>query len=156
MNNWIKISFKFDWKIKVFEKTKVYFLDQKNRNLINDIFNQLHRDDKLFWITEFTFFNYFLFCVWKNTSKERKERIITNICGLNAITQSDVYSLSFQSNIIQLIVFCFYIIVIDATSFFYQWKIHSKDRHKLTVINHRDQKSFNVTIMNYKNFSTYV
>ena len=34
--------------------------------------------------------------------------------------------------------------------------MHSNDRHKLTIINHRNQKSFNVAIMRYKNFSIYV
>ena len=34
--------------------------------------------------------------------------------------------------------------------------MHSLNRHKLTVVIHRDQESFNVTVMNYKNSSTYV
>ena len=34
--------------------------------------------------------------------------------------------------------------------------MHSNDKHKLIIMNHRDQKSFNVAIMNYKNSSTYV
>ena len=40
--------------------------------------------------------------------------------------------------------------------FFYQWRVHLLNRHKLIVVIHRDQKNFNVTIMNYKNSSTYV
>ena len=34
--------------------------------------------------------------------------------------------------------------------------MHFNDKHKLTVVFHRDQKSFNVVVMNYKNFSIYV
>ena len=51
---------------------------------------------------------------------------------------------------------CQYIIVIDCSTFFYQWRVHSKDRHKLMMINHRNQKFFNVTIMRYKNSLVYV
>ena len=86
INNWMKILFKFNWKIKVSEKTKIYSLDQKNRNLMNDTFHQLHRNDKLSWIIEFISFNYSFFCVWKTTSKdERKRKIIIDIREFNAI-----------------------------------------------------------------------
>ena len=51
---------------------------------------------------------------------------------------------------------CDYIIVIDATFFFYQWKMYFDDKHKLTIISHREQESFNIVVMNYKNSSTYM
>jgi hypothetical protein len=40
--------------------------------------------------------------------------------------------------------------------FFYQWRIHSNDRHKFIVMNYRNQKSFNVVVMKYKNSFVYV
>ena len=46
--------------------------------------------------------------------------------------------------------------MLNCLTFFYQWRIHSNDRHKLTVITHREQESFNVVVMNHKNSSTYV
>ena len=79
-----------------------------------------------------------------------------NIRDLNAITQSDVYSLSLQFDIISAVLECQYITVLNCSAFFYQWRVHSDDRHKLTVITHRDQESFNVAVMNYKNSSVYV
>ena len=95
--------------------------------------------------------------MWKITSEsEKKGRMIVNIRKLNIIIQSDVYPLPLQSDIIQLIVSCPYIIVVNAAFFFYQWRVHSDDRHKLIVINHREQKSFKMTIMEYKNLSAYV
>ena len=39
---------------------------------------------------------------------------------------------------------------------FYQWRVHFKNRHKLTTINHKKQESFNVAIMKYKKFFVYV
>ena len=75
---------------------------------------------------------------------------------MNVIIQSNVYLVSLQSNIIFAVRDCVYITVVNCASFFYQWRMHSFDRHKLTIINHKDQKSFNVIVMNYKNSSTYV
>ena len=96
------------------------------------------------------------FCVWKNVDDEKKNRVVVNIKDLNVITQFDAYSLSLQTNIIIAVRDCEYISIIDCSTFFYQWRVHSNDRHKLTVVNHREQKSFNVIVMNYKNSSTYV
>ena len=40
--------------------------------------------------------------------------------------------------------------------FFYQWRVYSFDQHKLTMINYKKQKFFNVIVMSYKNFFVYV
>ena len=34
--------------------------------------------------------------------------------------------------------------------------MHLTKKHKLTIITHRDQKIFNVTVINFRNLSTYV
>ena len=64
--------------------------------------------------------------------------------------------MSLQTNVIILVVECLYIFVFDAVSFFYQWLIRIFDRHKLTIMSHRKQKQFNMTVMKFKNNSTYV
>ena len=46
--NWMKISLKNDWKKRVTKKTKMYFLNAKNKKLINKIFDDLHRIDRMF------------------------------------------------------------------------------------------------------------
>ena len=155
--NWMRILLKVDWESKISDKTKIYSLKIRDRELINRIFDDFHDVDKIIWINQSTFFSYSVFCVWKiDENDERKSRAIINIRELNVITQSNVYSLSLQSDIIVVVRDCKYISIIDCSAFFYQWRVHSNDRHKLTVINHCDQKSFNVTIMKYKNSSTYV
>ena len=40
--------------------------------------------------------------------------------------------------------------------FFYQWYVHLRNRHKLTVVIHKNQKSFNVVVIKYKNNFVYV
>ena len=155
--DWMRISLKSDWERHVTKKAKVYSLRLRNRQLVNDIFDKLHKIDKLSWITKFTLFNYSLFCVWKTASnEERKSRVVVDIRDLNVITQFDVYSLSLQFDIIQMIAKCNYIIVVDVAFFFYQWFVYLDNRHKLIVVSHRDQEFFNVAIMRYKNSLTYV
>ena len=147
----MKISFKNDWKSRIFDKVKVYSLKLRDRHLINQIFDELHDDDKLFWINVFIFFSYSIFCVWKILFfDERKNRIVINIRDLNVITQLDVYFVSLQSNIILIVRDCAYITIINCVFFFYQWRVHFFDRHKLTIINHKKQEFFKIIIMNYK------
>ena len=75
---------------------------------------------------------------------------------LNVMTMLNVYSLFLQTDIIAVVKNCFFISMIDCAEFFYQWRIHFSDRYKLTMINHRDQEFFNVAVMNYRNFFSYV
>ena len=145
----MKIFFKTHWKNKFFEKTKMYLLKIKNRAFVDKTFDELHDLNRLFWINKFISFNCSMFCVWKNVNEKRKNRVVVNIRKFNVIIQSNVYSLSFQMKIISIVKNCFYIIVVNAFVFFYQWRIHSNDRHKFIVMSHRDQKSFNVVVIKY-------
>ena len=79
-----------------------------------------------------------------------------NIRSLNTVTLSDVYFISLQIDIIQVVSECQFISIIDCAEFFYQWKIHSADKHKLIVVNHREQEIFNVIVMRFRNSSSYV
>ena len=82
--------------------------------------------------------------------------MVVDIRALNAITQPDAYPLPLQSDIIQAVQGCQYISVVDCSGFFYQWRVHPEDRHKLIVVSHRGQESFNVAVMGYRNSSAYV
>lgn len=156
-DNWMKIPLKSDWEQRVTGKAKVYPLGTKDRELVDDTFDELHRTDKMAWTDGSTPFSYPVFCVWKTTENgQRKGRVVVDIRGLNAITQPDAYPLPLQSDMIQLVRRCSYITVIDCSSFFYQWRVHPQDRHKLTVVSHRGQESFNVAVMGYKNSPAYV
>ena len=118
--NWMRIFFKIDWESRISDKVKIYSLSTKDKKLIDVIFDKLHEFDKLNWIEEFTFFSYFVFCVWKNVNDEKKRRVVVDIRKLNVITQFDVYSLSLQTEMIFVVLECQYITVIDCSTFFYQ------------------------------------
>ena len=156
MKNWMRLSLKSDWETNAKSKVKIYSFDFRNRALVNETFDQLQTQERLSWTNKATFFNYSCFVVWRNFSEKRKNRVIVDIKDLNVISQFDSYSLSLQSDIIQAVQECRFISVIDCVSFFYQWRVHSNDRHKFTVVTHREQKTFNVAIMKYRNSSVYV
>ena len=154
--NWMKIPLKSDWEERVSGKAKVYPLGAKDRELVDKTFDDLHRTGRMSWTNQSTPFSYPCFCVWKSVDGEKKGRVVIDIRGLNAITQPDAYPLPLQTDIITAVRDCGYISVIDCSAFFYQWRVHPSDRHKLTVVSHRGQESFNVAVMGYKNSPAYV
>ena len=154
---WMKISLKKNFETKTMIKIIVYSLKTRNRELIDQIFDELHKKKRLEWTFQKTFWSYFCFVIWKIGPDDiKKNKVMMNVKHLNSLIVFDVYFLSLQFDIIAAIQNCFYIFVIDCVDFFYQWRVHFFDRHKLTVINHRKQKSFNVTVMKYKNSFAYV
>lgn len=124
--------------------------------MVDKTFDELHELGRLTWSTDATSFSYPVFCVWKTQNGKQKGRVVVDIRGLNAITQPDVYPIPIQTDIISAVRNCAYISVIDCTSFFLQWHIHPAHRHRLTVVTHRGQEHFNVTVMGYKNSVAYV
>lgn len=66
----------------------------------------------------------------------------------------DAYSLLLQADIMAVVKDAAYISVVNCTSFFYQWRVHPDDQHKLTVVTHCEQESFNVAVMDFKNSPT--
>jgi hypothetical protein len=155
-NQWMRISLKFDWEIRIFEKIKIYSLRTENKKLVDQIFDDLHAKKRLKYTIESTSFSYSVFVIWKMINDQKKNQIVIDIRDLNAIILFDAYSLSLQSDVISAIKKCKYLSIIECASFFYQWRIHSSNRHKLTIISYRDQKIFQIAIMKYKNNSSYV
>lgn len=119
-------------------------------------FDELHSLGRISWTKTSTPFSYPCFVVWKTLpSGERKGRVVVDIRGLNNLTIPDAYPLPLQSDIIFAVRDCSFITIIDCVSFYYQWRVHPNDRHKLTVVSHRGQECFNVAVMG-KNSPSYV
>ena len=152
-DEWMLINFKSE---AVFKLNKVYSLEVKNRNFIDATFDKLHQQDKLHWTIQSISFNYSVFVVWRDTLTDQKKRVVIDIRNLNDIIESDNYSLSLQSDIIAEIADSFYISIIDAVDWFHQFNVQRKNRHKFTIVTHREQEEFSVTFMSYKNSSFYV
>ena len=156
---WMPINLQPDAKVTSF---KVYPLEQADKDLIDQQFDELQRQSKLEFTTQPTPFSYSVFVVWRIVHRpnglppERKGRVVVDIRGLNKITELDTYFMPLQADVTALVAGCPYISVFDAASFFYQWLVRIADRHKLTVVFHRRQKQFNVAVMGFKNSPAYV
>ena len=75
--------------------------------------------------------------------------MVTDICKLNKMAIPDVYPMPLQTHVIALVARAKYITVVDAASFFYQFRVARLDRQKLTVVSYRGQKYFNIAPMGY-------
>ena len=146
----------FKSKTKSLKSIKVYLVDFKKRTIIDTIFDKMHVDDKMIWINQSTSFSFSMFVIWRDIFNEFKSRIVMNIRDFNKITVFDIYSMSLQSNIISAIIDHSFIFIVNVVDWFHQFKIRRSNRHKFTIISHRDQKQSNVTLMNFKNSSSYV
>ena len=156
--NWMSVNLLSETKIS---QVKIYSIKSKNKQLIDEVFDKLHAQRRMKYSKYSISHEYSIFVTWRTILKSeqesvRKKRVVVDIRELNKIIETDNYFMSLQSDIISTIAKCEYISVFDVASFFYQWNVRLKDRHKLTMISHRDQKQFNVAIMRFKEFSTYV
>ena len=97
-----------------------------------------------------------MFRCLKKFARSKKRKVVVNIRSLNTVTLSNVYLISLQIDIIQVVNECQFISIIDCAEFFYQWKVHSADKHKLIVVSHREQEIFNVIVMRFRNSFFYV
>jgi hypothetical protein len=153
---WMRLSLKKKWQDKMTAKIKIYSLETENRKMMNNIFDRLQTQERLKFIKEATSFSYSVFVVWTVKNDVRKNRVIVNIRDLNALLISDAYSVFSQFEIIDDLLECKYLSMLDVNAFFYQWRVHSNDVYKQTVVTHRDQETFLISIMSNRNFVTYV
>ena len=151
---WMPIPLKPD---AVAKPSRVYPVSQKDREVIDSTFDKLHAQGKMEWSSQPTPYSYPVFVVWKQLSDgSKKGRVVVDIRGLNKITESDAYPLPLQSDIIAAVAGAPYISTVDGNSYFHQFRVRHKDRHKLTVVSHRGQEQFNVALMGYKGSPPYV
>ena len=112
MNGWEKHKIFF----------KIYDLFQKNKELIDKIFDEFHDQGRRSWIKHFIFFDFLMFVIWRFVKKDdqiyRKNRTMIDIRGFNMITLPDSYSLSLQEKIISFVRNCCYITTMNAANFF--------------------------------------
>lgn len=156
-DEWMKIPLKKDWQSRVNSRAKIYPLGIKDREVVDRVFDELHEQGRLEYTKNATPFSYPVFVVWKTLPNEkRKSRPVVDIRGLNDLILRDAYASPLQSEIVGMLAGCRYISVVDATSFFYQWRVHPDYRYMLTVVTHRGQETFNVPIMGCMNSIAYV
>ena len=154
---WMKLPLRHDWQDKVSGKAKIYPLGIRDREVIDKVFDELHEQGRLEWTKEATPFSFPVFVVWKTLiDGKAKGRPVVDIRRLNELLVRDAYAVPLQGDVIDMLTGCLHISIMDATSFFYQWRVHPAYRYMQTVVTHRGQETFNVPIMGNMNSIAYV
>lgn len=157
-DQWMRIPLKEGAKIP---RNQVYRLGPKEKKLVDETFDALHEEGKLKWASNYTPSGYPVFVVYRlgtlpDGTRGLKGRVVVDLRGLNKITELDSYPVLTQDEIIQLARGAKYMSVFDKAKSFYQWPVHPADTPKLSVISHRGQEVFQVTMMGFVNFPSYV
>ena len=140
---------------------RVFRISSENRTFINKKFDVLHQQNKIKWTTRFISYVFSIFVIWitvhaQKKKPRRKNRVIMNIRNPNKISKFDAYFMSFQSDIISCLQKCKFISIMNCALFFHQWRVIIKNRHKLTMMTHREIEQWNVAVMDWKKSSVYV
>ena len=141
--------------------SKLYLLNKRNQKFVDKKFDKFHNQDKMSWIIKTTSHEYSIFVIWRivqlfNKKSKRKNRVVIDIRDLNKIIESNNYSMQLQFDITLIVQNCLYIIIVNCSEFFHQWRVRVNDRSKLIMISYRDNEHFNVIVMNFRNSSIYV
>ncbi|TAQ84474.1 hypothetical protein B7494_g7190 [Chlorociboria aeruginascens] len=154
---WMKIELKHNWQeILKNTKAKVYPVGLQDRKTIDAVHDKLHEQGRMVYTTDNSPFSFPIFVVHKAlASGTDVGRAVADIRDLNLAAIPDTYPLPLQSEIIAMCRGCPFISAIDATSFFFQWRVHPESRKYLTVVSHRGQETFNVAIMGFRNSPAY-
>jgi hypothetical protein len=136
--------------------SRSYPLSRRDRQLLDEIFDGLHKQGKMVWATRATPFAHPVFVVWRMVRGAVKGRVVIDLRGLNRVTIPDNYPLPLQSEIIAELRGKLYITAIDATAFFYQFGIHPPHRDRFTLISPRGLEQPTVCLMGYRNSPAHV
>ena len=155
---WMTVLLKPGWESKVSSiKPRIYPLGNKARQVIDDTFDEMQRKGRLEYTTDPTLFSFPVFVIYKTDSHgRRKGRAVIDLRKLNDLVLLDFYPLPLQSEIIANVQGYTNLAVLNAASFFYQWRLHPDHCFIFTVITYRGQVTFQVPIMGYINSVAYV
>lgn len=118
---WMKVQLKPGWESKVSSiKLKVYPLGNNNRRIVDNTFNEMHKQRRLKFTTDPRPFSFLVFVVRKiDVQGNKKNRAVVDIQKLNKLVLPDSYPLLLQLEIIANVQGCTNLVVLDAASFFY-------------------------------------
>ena len=146
-----------DYKIT----NKIYLLSPKDRRLVDEEFDRMHKQERMSWSTEPMPFRFPVFVIWKTIKVDGQEpiqkgKVVVNIRGLNKIMIPNAYPMPLQSDIIYAMRGCMFISMIDGLTFFHQWLVQMMDRHKFTIVSHHGQEQMNITVIGFMGSPAYI
>lgn len=138
------VPLKPSWELKVSAiKLQIYPLGNKACCVIDDTFDEMHKQSCLQYTTDPTPFSFPIFVIDKTDQHGRRKCCtVIDIWKVNKLVLADSYLLPLQSEIIAHVQECTNLAVLDAALFFYQWRLQPNHCFMFTVIIHRGQETF--------------
>lgn len=124
------------WESKVLTiKSQIYSLGNKARLVVDNTFDERHKQGHLQYITDPTPFSFPVLVVYKIDHQDRRKgRAVIDIHKLSELVLSDSYPFLLQSEIIANVQGCTNLAILNPTSFFYQWCLYLDHYFMVTVI----------------------
>jgi Reverse transcriptase (RNA-dependent DNA polymerase)/RNase H-like domain found in reverse transcriptase/Integrase zinc binding domain len=136
--------------------SRPYPLSRKDRECLDKTFDPMHEQGRMKWVDEPSPFAHPVFVVWRTVHGNEKGRVVIDMRQLNKYGVPDCCPLPLQHEIIQTLRQKRFITVIDAASFFYQFRVHPDFQDRFTIISPRGIERFTVAPMGYRNSPAYV
>lgn len=131
--------------------SRMYPLSRKDEEVVDKIFNELHRIDRMEWVHRPTPFGAPVFVVWRTVKGVAKGRVVIDMRALNKVVVPDNYPLPLQETMINCLRGKKFITAIDASSFFYQFGVYPPHRDRFTIITPRGLERSKVALMGFRN-----
>jgi hypothetical protein len=155
-DQWLKVELRPDWRDRISGKAKIYPLGTQDKQIVERTFTTLTHQGRATRTLHATPFSFPVFVARQTLPDgERKGRVVIDVRPLNHATLPDVYPMTSQGDIYELVAGKQFLTRLDATSFFNQWRNHPSTRRCFTVSTHLGQFTFNCILMGFQNSPAY-
>ena len=137
-------------------KSYIYPFSNRDREVLDKVFNELYRQGKMVYVTKPMPFVYLVFVVQRTVKGQQKGRVVIDLYALNRITVPNNYPLPLQLEIIAILYGKRFITTIDITSFFYQFSIYPPYQDKFTLISPYGLEQPTIVLIGFRNSPIYV
>ena len=133
-----------------------YPVGQKDRELINEILNELYYKGRIKWVTKPMLFATPVFIAWRIINGIKKSRVVADLRVLNKVIISDVYLLPLLEIIMAFLIGKRFITVVNIKLSFYQYGVYFNHRDYFTIIFYRDLEYLIITLIGFRNSPAYI
>jgi hypothetical protein len=147
--DWLQIPLKPG---AVIESKGRYRVSKRDEAVIDQVFNQMRKEGRLFDAPPNVSVGWPVFVVWH----KGKGRPVVDLRGLNAKVLVDAYPLPRQDEVLGSLRGKRFISLFDMQKSFYQRNVAVRDRWKTSIVTHRGQEMFGVSQMGYCNSPSHM
>lgn len=137
-------------------RCKIYPVGVYNYQVINEVFDGLYTQNKIYFPQGAIPFGWPVFVIWKNINGKPKGYPVVNLRVLNSLKIPDNYLIPLQQDIINILRGASYISIMDILLFFYQFLIKEEYQERFIVISYRGQETSRIALIGYYGLPVYI